>query len=146
MSCCSLKKRSHSLRVITTWRMPAGDQPTLDVPPQLHDGNAEINCGFFDLEGTSIAKCDSFGPFLEFFFCQRFTEALASLCTCRHNTMIHTPTYSDGISAFFEVCCPFCISPPSSLARPGAAGRRACDIFFEGRDLRSCEILKRNFR
>ena len=45
--------------------MPAGDQPTLDVPPQLHDGNAEINCGFFDLEGTSIAKCDSFGPFLE---------------------------------------------------------------------------------
>jgi len=68
------------------------DQPTLDVAPHLHDGNAEVNGGFSDLERASIAKCDSFGPFLEFFFCQRLANALESLCTCRHNMTTHTPT------------------------------------------------------
>jgi hypothetical protein len=67
------------------------DQPALDVPPHLHHRNAEVNGRFFDLEGPSIAKCDLFGPFLEFFFCQRFSEALVSLCSA-HNVMSNTPT------------------------------------------------------
>ena len=81
----------------------SANQPATDVPPDLHDRNAQINGGFFDLECTSIAKCNSFCPRLEFFLCQRLCRALPSSCIGSHNVTTNTPTYSFKTSPFFFV-------------------------------------------